>query len=230
MRTAICKAKDPANCRYHGTSFTEAYAKLDVQYKTTGALPKVLFEARTVTPKIDNAEVLEYEGFHEMGTQSFGFAPFVGEDADLTAYVEIPYFESQAEEKAAVAKLRDEETDPVKKARYDSILQAVSRKDADEYLQAKENDGKKIWDEIMRSSEYETTVAEAHTIHTYGKAVDAQTDLNQAEKAIVLWESLKKHEGHGVIALGEFGDVSYKKVAADTWEIYALMAEREENK
>lgn len=228
VKTSHCQAKNPATCRYHGNQLAAKYDTHLESYKKTGALPKILFTGETVHPKIDTAKLLEYGFYLDSNIQSFGFSRAEGEDVDWTAYVEIPVYESEEEEIAAVTKMRDEETNPVMKARYDTILKAVSQENADIKLIEMEKETNKRSEELIRASDYETSVADAEVIYQYGKAVDQRDDLDPAEKAILLWESLKKHHDMGTIDLGSFGEQSYKDVVEDTWNVFALVGEQRE--
>jgi hypothetical protein len=228
--TTSCRAKDPANCRYHGTQFSAKYQEHVDAYNATGAVPKVLFSGTTVAPKINTAELVEYGNYPESNIQSFGFPPYKGEDVDLAAYIEIPYYDNRKSEIAAVTRLWEAETNPVKKARYQSIRTALSRRNADNELLDLERQNTEEYSRITHGSSYETGIADAHIIYQYGKAVESHEELDSAEKAIVLFESLKKNQGTDWLDIGEFGSKSYQDIVKDTWETYARTAEIKERR
>ena len=227
MVAQVCRAENPATCRYHGQQLPVQYGVLKDEYRSTGILPKVLFTGQTVDTEVNSAELVQFESFNELNTQSFGFPPYKGEDVDLTSYVEIPFFDTQAEEVKYVEDLLHNSTHPVDRARYETILGAVSRKDADDYLENKQKESINLFNRLIRASTFETDLGDSAIIHTYGKKVDAIEGLNTAEKAIVLWESLKKHHDFDAVDLGQFGDASYEKVVTDTWNLHALLEEEE---
>lgn len=218
----LCRAKDQSNCRYHGR-FTREYEKYVEKLKKTNSVPKSVFEATTVE-KLHQDEKKLIAVRHEKGEKLYRLlfvrnAIIRGEETpaeDDSMYV-------SAKNAALLEPSLADKVDKLYRGNTHSRVneQALNAFHAisDGKLQPYLNKGAAL-EKATRTphinDDWDISPATVHIIYQYGQEAE-KLGLREEETAIVMHQSLVKHERFNEY---EYGEEGYDEQLIGLWSVY----------
>jgi hypothetical protein len=223
MPNTTCRAANPSVCRYHGR-FSRKYEEYAKPFHDSNTEPQVVFEKVTVERvSQDNRHLVSISDLGDNKTYRFMFLQNVPNAQTGQTETKDDSFDVQKEEGKTLADTLNKEVDRLYNGNTHSRRneQMVVAYNAVEY----EGGVKQFAQgDVIRAAgntphiedDWGFTPANIHTIYQYGKEAE-KLNLREEETALVMHESLMKHENFRQYS---YGDDEYDEQLIGCWSIY----------